>query len=131
MSISPTERMELEGSPQQPTTTVTTMKPKCKRTITHVPTAIIKDYLFIEPRLTKDPTQPITTKLADAHNFALTLGGDPIIKKIEPYAPEKDTYKMTVQLPEKINMTALLKMWNNTTFNNITFKVQEFTITLV
>ena len=91
----------------------------------------IKDYLFTEPRLTNNPTKPIPAGLADAHNFALTLSGNPIIQKVEPHAPGKYTYKMTVELPENINMTALLKMWNNTTFNNIIFKVQEFTITIV
>ena len=125
MHISTKEKKELEGSPQQPKTTVKTVKPKCKKTITYV-----QDYLLTEPKLTDDPTQSITTKLADAHNFALTLLGDPIIEKVEPYAPMKDAYKMTVRLPEKTNMTALLKMWNNTAFNNINFQVQEYIINM-
>ena len=128
MHISTKEKRELEGSPQQPKTTVKTVKPKCKKTITHGPT--IKDYLLTEPKLTDDPTKSITTKLADAHNFALTLLGDPIIEKVEPYAPMKDAYMMTVRLPEKTNMTALLKMWNNTAFNNINFQVQEYIINM-
>jgi hypothetical protein len=128
MSISTTERRELEGSPKQPPTTVKTVKPKCKKTITHVPT--VKDYLLTEPKHTDDPTKTVTTKLADARNFALTLRGDPIIEKLRPYTPRKDAYMMTVQLPEKANVTAMLKMWNATTFNNINFQVQEYIINL-
>jgi hypothetical protein len=126
MHISTKEKKELEGSPQQPKTTVKTVKPKCKKAITYT----VMDYLLTEPKLTDDPTKSIPTKLADAHNFSLTLLGDPIIEKVEPYAPRKDAYKMTVRLPEKTNMTALLKMWNNTAFNNINFQVQEYIINM-
>ena len=131
MSISNTERMELEGSPQQPEAKVATVLPKCRKKVTPVPRKkeLLKDYLLTEPRFQNQPTRPITAGLQDATNFTLTLMGDPIIKEVVPHRKE-NSFKMTALLPEGINLDALLRMWNNTMFNDIIFTVQEFEIVI-
>ena len=86
-----------------------------------------KDYLLTEPRFQTQPTRPIVAGLQDATNFAFTLMGEPIIKKVVPHKKDK-SFKMTALMPEGINLDALLRMWNNTVFNDIIFTVQEFVI---
>ena len=85
--------------------------------------------MLTKARLRTDQSRTKTATLIDANNFVKTLSGEPIIEKVVHQEIGK-SFKMTVRLPEEINLDALLIMWNHTLFTDVIFTVVEYKIVM-
>ena len=132
ISISTPEKQDIEGDQQQPAAKTASIAPKPRKKV--APTArkdvgILKDYLLTKARLRSDQSRIKTATLIDATYFAKSLSGEPIIEKVVPQEIGK-SFKMTVRLPQEINLDALLIMWNHTLFTDVIFTVVEYEIVI-